>query len=588
MSIFGKISISTVIMAATFMLSASAAGGALMMLQSTQSLGSSLAISADRIVPGMQSLAAIRSTILETRLGMAKRVMATSEAEMRGYNEGRIRSAAAVDKLLADHLRLLNGTSETVQLEQVKNVASIWDEYRSRSSKMGQYSLAERENAHELVIALAPVGARLGKALDEAIAYNSSISAKANAQAKAAAASYQMLATVLIVLAAVLSGLMVLVIRQRLSMPLTKLVDAMQDMAHGNLDRPIPGEDLTDEIGNVSHALGAIKRGVAARSAAEAESQMAVQREVVEALGNALSALQNGRLNATISRPFPGNYERLRSDFNDALTTLVELITQVSDAAQRVGNGANEISSAATDLAGRTERQAANLQETSAAMRELTLSANSTAQTAAEASKLAQDAQNRARDSGEMMKSTVEAMHQIAESSQKMEEIVSLIEGIAFQTNLLALNAGVEAARAGEAGRGFAVVATEVRALAQRSSDAAKDITGIIQSSGRDVLQGVAMITQTSTTLEQIEASTAQLSVMIEDISVASRNQSATITQVDCAVANMDRSTTQNAAMVEEASAAARSLSTDASTMTDLVNRFETGNKNETRLPRAA
>jgi len=559
-----------------------------MMMQTAEVLGGRLANSADRIVPGMQSLASIRSSILETRLGMAKRVMATSEAEMREYNEDRERSAATVNKQLADHLRLVNGTAETAQMAQIRQVASIWDEYRSKSSQMGRFSLTERERAHDLVIALAPVGARLGKALDDAIAYSGSVSTSANQQAKAMVARYQLLATALIVWAAVLSGFMLLVLWQRLSKPLTKLVDAMQDMANGDLDRPIPGEELTDEVGKVCQALGAIKRGVAARSAAEAESQMAVQREVVEALGNALSALQNGRLTAMISRPFPGNYERLRADFNDALTTLVELITQVSDAAQRVGNGASEISSAAADLADRTERQAANLQETSTAMRELTLSANSTAQTAAEASKLAHDAQNCARDSGDTMKSTVEAMNQIAESSQRMEEIVSLIEGIAFQTNLLALNAGVEAARAGEAGRGFAVVATEVRALAQRSSDAAKDITGIIQSSGRDVLQGVAMISQTSATLAQIEASTAQLSVMIEDISVASRNQSATITQVDAAVANMDRSTTQNAAMVEEASAAARSLSTDASAMTALVDRFDTGTNHEIRLPKAA
>jgi methyl-accepting chemotaxis protein len=242
-----------------------------------------------------------------------------------------------------------------------------------------------------------------------------------------------------------------------------------------------------------------------------------------------------------------------------------------------VSNGANEISAAASDLATRTEGQAASLEESSAAVRELTHSATSTAQTAAEASNLARAAQSSAKGSGDTMNQTVAAMSQIAESSRKMEEIVGLIEGIAFQTNLLALNAGVEAARAGEAGKGFAVVATEVRALAQRSSDAAKDITAIIQSSGRDVAQGVTMIGQTQAALTQIVASTQELSDMIEAIATASREQSTSILQVDSAVAAMDRSTQQNAALVEQSSAAARSLSSEASALTGLVQRFDIG-----------
>ena len=175
------------------------------------------------------------------------------------------------------------------------------------------------------------------------------------------------------------------------------------------------------------------------------------------------------------------------------------------------------------------------------------------------------------------MAHAVEAMNQIAESSRKMGEIVGLIEGIAFQTNLLALNAGVEAARAGEAGKGFAVVATEVRALAQRSADAAKDITGIIQSSGRDVVQGVAMISQTQAALNQIVTSTQDLSEMINHIATASREQSASIMQVDAVVADMDRNTQQNAALVEQSTAAARSLAHEANTMGTLVEHFDVG-----------
>jgi methyl-accepting chemotaxis protein len=585
MSALRHVSITRMTFVSTILLALLAAFSAAMTYSATSTLGGRMTQSAERIVPTLQTLAAVRSSILETRLGMAKRAMATSETELASYNADRLRGAEAVDKHLAALKPLLSGAAEQAMYEET---ASAWNEYRTRSAEMGQFALAETDKAHALVVALAPVGARLGKALDAQIGFARAVSNAANTETVKVVGGLRTQAVALIGLALLISAVTLVVIRQRLSKPLEKLVDAMQDMAGGNLDRAIPGETLQDEIGNVSRALAAIKRGVAARSAAEAQGQMAVQRQIVGALGEALSALQHGQLTATLDQPFPGQYERIRADFNDAMGTLVNLIARVTDAAQRVGCGASEISSAAVDLAARAERQAASLEETAAAMRQLTHSANSTAHTATEASKLAQDAQRRARDSGATMKSTVEAMNQIAESSHRMEEIVGLIEGIAFQTNLLALNAGVEAARAGEAGKGFAVVATEVRALAQRSSEAAKDITGIIQSSARDVLQGVAMITQANDTLLEIEASTEQLSVMIEDISVASRNQSATIMQVDAAMANMDRSTTQNAAMVEEASAAAHSLQADADAMNRLVAHFEVGKAGVRRLPMAA
>ena len=411
--------------------------------------------------------------------------------------------------------------------------------------------------------------------MNEDIASNVQLSKTANAEAKAAVGTFKFLSITLILFSLALAAGIVLLFRHRLSAPLTKLIDAMQEIAGGNIDHAIPGEDLTDEVGDIGRALASIKLSVAARSAADAESQMAVQRKVVGALGEGLSALKAGRLTASINEPFPGEYERLRADFNDALATTADLIRQLADTAHSVSNGANEISSAASDLAMRTERQASSLAESSAAVRNLNKSASGTAKTATDANALARSAQNSANGGGDSMTQTVAAMNQTAESSRRMEEIVGIIEGLAFQTNLLALNAGVEAARAGEAGRGFAVVATEVRALAQRSTDAAKDIGSIIQSSGRDVVQGVTMIGQTQTALTEIVASTQELSEMIESIAVAARDQSATITQVSSVVEDMDRSTQQNAALVEQSSAAARSLLNQAGAMNELVGRFE-------------
>jgi len=468
-------------------------------------------------------------------------------------------------------------------------VVELWARYKDIAKPLHDMTLAQKDISHRVTAAAATVGVELGEALDTEIAYNAELGKRESDAGAVEAASDKLIAhtAIAVVLGLVLAIIMLL--RHRLSSPLVKLTGAMQDMAGGNLDRDIPGATLTDEVGDIGRALAAIKDSVAARSKAAAESQMAVQRQVVGALGEGLSALKAGRLTTSIDQAFPGDYEQLRADFNEAVAAMASLMREVMDAADAVSNGAHEISAAAADLAARTEGQAASLEESSAAVRELTHSASSTAQTAAEASNLARAAQASASGSGETMHQTVEAMNQIAASSRQMEEIVGLIEGIAFQTNLLALNAGVEAARAGEAGRGFAVVATEVRALAQRSSDAAKDITGIIQSSGRDVAQGVTMIGQTQAALAQIVTSTQDLSAMIATIATAAHEQSASIMQVDSAVSDMDRSTQQNAALVEQSSAAARSLSTEANGLTALVQQFDIGKRSaQKRLRRAA
>ena len=359
--------------------------------------------------------------------------------------------------------------------------------------------------------------------------------------------------------------------------PLARMTQAMADMADGNLDREVPDTDLDNEVGDIGRALVAIKTSVAARARTEGESQMAAQRQVVSALGNGLSNLKAGRLGAPITQSFPQNYEVLRNDFNDTSATMAEVMRKITQSVQTVRSGAGEIAAAASDLARRTESQAASLEESSAAVRELTESVTNSARTASDATGLARNAHAAATSSGELMVGAVTAMTEIDHSSRQMEEIVGLIEGIAFQTNLLALNAGVEAARAGEAGKGFAVVATEVRALAQRSSDAAKDITAIIKGSARNVTVGVEMINQNQASLGTIISITADMAKLISDLALASKEQALSIHQVEAVVGEIDRITQQNAALVEQSTAASRSLAMEADGLGALVERFDVG-----------
>lgn len=370
--------------------------------------------------------------------------------------------------------------------------------------------------------------------------------------------------------------------------PIGRLTNAMSDMADGNLDREVPDTGLNNEVGDMGRALLSIKDSVARRAQQQNEEQLEAQKIIVARLGEGLANMRAGRLNAPINRAFPEDYEVLRQDFNDAMATMAELMQKVTHTAGSVRGGASEVSGAAQDLAHRIENQASSLEESAIAVGKLSESIKSSSKTASEAAILARTAHTDATAGGQQMVSAVEAMNEIDSSSRRVEEVLGLIEGIAFQTNLLALNAGVEAARAGEAGKGFAVVATEVRALAQRSSDAAKDITDIIKSSARNVSVGVDVINQTQASLGAIVTGMSELSDMIDNLATASKGQAAAIHQVDQVVGQMNQITQQNAALVEESSAAARSLLSEADELGQLVHHFSVDDAGDTSNLRAA
>ena len=301
------------------------------------------------------------------------------------------------------------------------------------------------------------------------------------------------------------------------------------------------------------------------------------QAEVVSALAKGLGKLSEGDLQQRLSEPFEGGYEQLRSDFNAALAKLEAALGDVAEKAGAISGGAGEISSTADELSGRTEKQAATLEETAAALEQITATVAKTAAGSAEARKAAQGAQAEAVRSDEVVERAIQAMGQIESSSREISQIIGVIDEIAFQTNLLALNAGVEAARAGDAGRGFAVVASEVRALAQRSAGAAKEIKSLIHKSDAHVGQGVKAVGEAGLALNRIAEQVAQITGVVTEIAASCQEQASGLAQVNTAVNQMDQVTQQNAAMVEESTAAARSLSMDTSDLTSLVGRFKIG-----------
>ncbi|WP_227267407.1 methyl-accepting chemotaxis protein [Roseobacter weihaiensis] len=301
----------------------------------------------------------------------------------------------------------------------------------------------------------------------------------------------------------------------------------------------------------------------------------AEQTRVVETLHAALGVLSKGDLSQAISTQFPAHYEELRHTYNTAIDGLDRAMSLVNQNAQTIATDISAIEQAADSLAKRTEAQAATLEETSAAISLIANSSKDTAESARSADEAVADAKTKTDRSAVIVNNAVSAMSEIETSSGQISKIVQLIEDIAFQTNLLALNAGVEAARAGEAGRGFSVVASEVRDLARRSSEAAQEIGGLIDASGRQVSSGVDLVQQTGEALTQIADAVDNICTHVSQIAKAAEEQSRGILETNDAIQQLDGVTQQNAAMFEETNAVTQSLAQQADQLAKAMAGFQ-------------
>ncbi|MGV1910161.1 methyl-accepting chemotaxis protein [Agrobacterium vitis] len=465
------------------------------------------------------------------------------------------------------------------------------------------------------------------KAVTAAVKVYSTYSAKTLSAARSNAIADSQLTMIALLSTAAISivlgvAVSTLIARRGIVNPIRLLTDNMNRIAKGALGDAIPGTERGDEIGEMARALeifranrlqmqemeaqeaalnsqskdlqSSISSIVASAAAGNFSQRITKSYEdadlqrfassVNELVANVdlgvtevrrvIAALSSSDLTQDMRGNFQGAFAELQSNVNHAMATLREAMQSIRGASGTITDNSGELSSAANQLARRTEQQAAALEETAAALEEITTTVRTSTERAHEANQMVEQTRNSAGKSGEIVRSAIDAMGRIEQSSQKISQIISVIDEIAFQTNLLALNAGVEAARAGEAGRGFAVVAQEVRELAQRSANAAREIKALINTSADEVKGGVSLVLSTGEALNEIVGLVDHVNGHVASIARAAQEQSAALAEINTSVNHMDQMTQQNAAMVEETTAASQVLASESRQLLVQLERF--------------
>ena len=502
---------------------------------------------------------------------------------------------------VADLKQLLDLTHSPEQRAKTAAILSRFDEYLKISldtRRLGAFAEANKDADSRAVM---DKGGRAGAEIVDKLRdleRDYSAAAEETQQRLKDEARLALTATVGLAVAslAVAIGLAFITIRG-IRRPIVEMTTVTAAIARGDLGAAVPHSDERNEVGDLARAVEVLKanaqeklrleaEAASARAAADVENarQAAEKAGVAEertnamqALGKGLRQLADGDLTVRLDDNFPKQFAQVRDDFNHAAEKLMHTVRGVVDSTGAIRSGTQEISSASDNLSARTEQQAASLEETAAALDEITSTLKKSAEGARHAAQVVGAADADAKSGAVVVRQAVEAMDAIAKSSRQIGQIIGVIDEIAFQTNLLALNAGVEAARAGDAGRGFAVVAMEVRGLAQRSADAAKEIKGLISTSATQVDSGVKLVAETGKALERIITQVSEINNVVADIAAGAQEQATGLQQVNSAINQMDQSTQQNATMVEESTAASHSLTQETSQLASLVDQFRLG-----------
>ncbi|WP_137129836.1 methyl-accepting chemotaxis protein [Rhizobium sp. FY34] len=574
---------------------------------------------AERAYKGESLNRLVTAVVMEARGIYASKTAVETEK----FGEGLVKNLGQIDKLLAEWQPLVPA-AEKVAFEAMLKRAQEFKAFRSETVRLGKEEGPEAANKQGNNEA----NRNNRKAFQAEI---DAIVSQDKVELDEVRTGVGSLGTTLfiligsITLVGVVAGCAVgiLFARRSLSAPIVELTNAMKQLAGGHYNTPVPSVGRPDEIGDMAGAVEVFKRnglevnrmnaqesGMRAKSddlqarmasvlaaAAEGDFTCRVNKEfgeesldrfarnvdqllgtVDEGLrrtGDVLKRLAAGDLTETMAGDFRGAFAELQHNVNDAITNLARTMSEVRNATSSISSNSNELRTAADDLSRRTEQQAAALEQTSAALDEITAVVKTSTTRAQEASTMVGEAKDSTAQSATVVREAISAMGRIEQASREISQIINVIDEIAFQTNLLALNAGVEAARAGEAGKGFAVVAQEVRELAQRSANAAKDIKTLITKSGQEVAGGVNLVQKTGEALSEIETRVLAINDHIQSIATASREQATGLNEVNIAINQMDQVTQKNAAMVEETSAATHKLSQEANTLFTLLSHFK-------------
>ncbi len=443
--------------------------------------------------------------------------------------------------------------------------------------------------------ALSSAGTDVESGLQSLISALTDALAKTQAHSETARASNQALGIGAVAGAASLILLTVWLVGRSISRPVRAITEAMRRLADGDTAHSVAHLDQPNEIGAMIRAIEIFRRSAierihleeaadAARGAA-AEERVRLQQEAetnarerlqqaTAGLAVGLKRLAAGDLTVSLDTVFAAEFEGLRSDLNQTVAGLRELMGGIDAVSQAIDAGSRDINAEAVELAERSMSQVAALEETAAALDQIAHNVQQSTRLSHEARNAVRSVNASMEKTGSLVVDAVEAMARIEESSRSIASIIGVIDEIAFQTNLLALNAGVEAARAGEAGKGFAVVAHEVRELAQRSANAAKEIKSLIDRSGSEVAGGARYVRETGAALGDIGREVQSIQQFMESIASAAIEQSAAIGSVNDAVTGMDQATQQNSALVERNQIAVAGLEDQAFRLRELVNRF--------------
>ncbi len=545
-------------------------------------------------LPRVSLSRALETQLSDTRMAFARHLISLTPFEKKAAEKVIGQTVEGFNKLADDYAALMVTDADKAALEKVR---AAYQAYLSIADGMVKLSnnLENMKAQSVFKVEMRETEQKVDEAIKEVRALNVAGADAAVAASSATHDQIRMIEMAVIAVAAIIVLGAILYAVRGIARPIQIITRSMARLAEGDTDTSIPYGARKDEIGEMARAVEVFRQAAITNQQLEADAQTqraqaeadrlrlteeaetAAQRRLQEAtagLAGGLRRLASGDLAFQLDEPFAPDFEQLRHDLNQAVAQLADTLAAVSASSGSIDSGAREVSQSADDLSRRTEQQAASLEETAAALDQITVNVGNSSKRTNEARAVAGQANESARKSGAIVSGAVDAMGRIEHSSSQISNIIGVIDEIAFQTNLLALNAGVEAARAGDAGKGFAVVAQEVRELAQRSANAAKEIKDLIRNSAVEVESGVRLVRETGEALRTIEGFIVTINQHMDAIAISAQEQSAGLSEVNTAVNQMDQVTQQNAAMVEEANAASATLAQEAGRLRELIARF--------------